>query len=227
MRRITDSISCSELYQLLSKNLNIDSQQYTALVAQEVGKGSPFSVLVGIVLSQNTSDKNSIRALKALAEKTELSPEGVLKLELKEIEEAIKPSGLWKSKARTIVELAKLVVSKGGEEYLLKENSFVLREELLKVRGVGPKTVDVFLSFVRKAPVFAVDTHAMRITLRWGLVERRDYKEVSRSLLECFGAELSDEAHRLLIALGRTYCKARSPRCRECPVREHCPSSKA
>ncbi|MEM4681593.1 MAG: hypothetical protein QXM56_04465, partial [Acidilobaceae archaeon] len=152
---------------------------------------------------------------------------GSCSVELKEIEEAIKPSGLWKSKARTIVELAKLVVSKGGEEYLLKENSFVLREELLKVRGVGPKTVDVFLSFVRKAPVFAVDTHAMRIALRWGLVERRDYKEVSRSLLECFGAELSDEAHRLLIALGRTYCKARSPRCRECPVREHCPSSKA
>ncbi len=73
--------------------------------------------------------------------------------------------------------------------------------------------------------MFAVDTHAMRVALRWGLARRRDYMEVSRALLEYFGAERAEEAHRLLIALGRRVCKARSPRCWECPLASYCPSS--
>ncbi|MEM1873189.1 MAG: endonuclease III [Acidilobaceae archaeon] len=226
-RRITDSISCSEVYEVLSKSLEVNPEDYTVLVALAVGGGSPFSVLVGAVLSQNTSDKNSIRALKSLAERVGLSPEKILEAGLSEVEEAIKTAGLWKSKARAIVELARLVLSRGGEEYLLREDPLVLREELLRVRGVGPKTVDVFLSVARRAPVFPVDTHAARVALRWGLASSRRYSEVSRALLECFGAERSEEAHRLVIALGRAYCRARRPRCKECPLRAHCPSSEA
>jgi endonuclease-3 len=72
--------------------------------------------------------------------------------------------------------------------------------------------------------VFAVDTHAMRIAKRWGLVgEKAGYDEVSKALLEFFGPEKAEEAHRLIIALGRRYCTARNPRCSECPLRDICP----
>lgn len=225
--RITDRVSCGEIYEILSRSLKVDPGEYVALVAREVGEGRAFPVLAGIVLSQNTSDKNSIRALKRLAERVGLSVESILSARLEDVEEAIRPSGLWKPKARAIVELARLVAEHGGEEYLVREDPMVLREELLKVRGVGPKTVDVFLSLVRRAPVFAVDTHAMRVALRWRLVEKKSYREASRALLECFGAERSDEAHRLIIALGRSYCRAKSPRCGDCPLKSYCPSSEA
>ncbi|MEM4971993.1 MAG: hypothetical protein QXE01_12160, partial [Sulfolobales archaeon] len=79
-------------------------------------------------------------------------------------------------------------------------------------------------SVVRGAPYFAVDTHAMRIAIRWGLVSRRSYEEASKALLEFFGGERAEEAHRLLIALGRRYCRSRNPLCGECPINIYCPS---
>jgi len=146
----------------------------------------------------------------------------VLGIPEEELVELIRPAGLPRQKARAIRELAKRLLEEGGERILVEKPWRELRSWLLRVPGVGPKTADVFLSFYRGAPVFAVDTHALRIAKRWGLVgEKAGYDEASRALLEYLGP--SDEAHRLLIALGRRYCTARSPRCGECPLRDLCP----
>lgn len=221
---IADRISGEEVFRILSQNLSIDRSEYVALVAEDLREGL-FSVLVGIVLSQNTNDKNSIKALINLRNKIGLSIDKILGASIKDIGEAIRVAGLWRQKAETIKRLAEEINRLGGEEYLVREDPFVLREKLLEIKGVGEKTVDVFLSLVRKAPVFAVDTHAMRIAIRWGLAKKRNYREVSQALLRYFGAERAEEAHRLLIALGRRYCKASNPRCAECPLRSYCPSS--
>ncbi|MFZ8793743.1 MAG: endonuclease III domain-containing protein, partial [Acidilobaceae archaeon] len=178
-----------------------------------------------VILSQNTSDRNSIKAFLTLRERVGVRLEDILGASVDDIASSIRVAGLWRQKAETIKRVAEHVARLGGEDFLLREDPFRVREELLKVKGVGFKTVDVFLSVVRRAPVFAVDTHAMRVALRWGLARRRDYMEVSRALLDYFGAERAEEAHRLLIALGRRVCKARSPRCWECPLASYCPSS--
>jgi endonuclease-3 len=221
---IADVISGGEVFRILSEAFRVDVGEYVVLVARSLGEGA-FPVLVSVILSQNTSDRNSIKAFLTLRERVGVRLEDILGASVEDIANAIRVAGLWRQKAETIKRVAEHVARLGGEDFLLREDPFRVREELLKVKGVGFKTVDVFLSVVRRAPVFAVDTHAMRIALRWGLARRRDYMEVSRALLDYFGAERAEEAHRLLIALGRRVCKARSPRCWECPLASYCPSS--
>ena len=227
MGSIAERASGDVVFERLREALRVDWREYVALVAERVDS-RPFAVLAAIVLSQNTNDKNSIRAYERLRAMVGVAPQDVLNADLSLLEEAIRPAGLSRQKARTLKELARKVVEWGGEGYLLREDPRVLRERLLSVPGVGPKTADVFLSLVRRAPgVFAVDTHAARIARRWGLVGgRAGYEEISRALLEFFGEGRSEEAHRLLIALGRTYCRAKNPLCSECPVRDLCPSAR-
>lgn len=224
MGSIADRLSGDEVFEVLSSTLKPSEDEYVVLVASNLREGA-FPVLVATVLSQNTNDRNSIRALLKLREAVGVRLEDILRADVERIAEAIREAGLWRQKAETIKRLAEHVARLGGEDFLLKEDPWRIRGELLKVKGVGPKTVDVFLSVVRRAPVFAVDTHAMRIAIRWGLARRRSYEEVSRALLNYFGAWRSEEAHRLLIAFGRRICKARNPRCSECPLAEYCPSS--
>lgn len=224
MRSIAERAPGSEVLERLRRALNVDWRRYTALVAERSGEGA-FPVLVGVILSQNTNDRNSIKAFMNLKERVGVKLSDILEASVNDIAEAIKPAGLWKQKAETIKAAAEAINALGGEKFLLEEDPKRLRETLLSVRGVGAKTVDVFLSVVRKAPFFAVDTHAMRIALRWGLSDKRSYDRVSRVLLEYFGPGNAEEAHRLIISLGRTYCTARSPRCPECPLTDICPSS--
>ena len=224
MAGIADVISGGEVFRVLSEAFRVDVGEYVVLVAHSLGEGA-FPVLVSVILSQNTNDRNSIKAFLTLRERVGVRLEDILRASVDDIAPSIRVAGLWRQKAETIKRVAEHVARLGGENFLLREDPFRVREELLKVKGVGFKTVDVLLSVVRRAPVFAVDTHAMRVALRWGLARRRDYMEVSRALLEYFGAERAEEAHRLLIALGRRVCKARSPRCWECPLASYCPSS--
>ena len=221
---IADVISGGEVFRILSEAFKPDVSEYVVLVANSLGEGA-FPVLVSIILSQNTNDRNSIRAFLRLRERVGVRLDDILGAPVEEIAFSIREAGLWRQKAETIKRVAEVVAGLGGEDFLLREDPFRVREELLKVKGVGFKTVDVFLSVVRRAPVFAVDTHAMRVALRWGLARRGVYEEVSRALLEYFGVERAEEAHRLLIALGRRVCKARRPRCWECPLAAYCPSS--
>lgn len=222
---IAETASGSEVFERLRRSLKVDWRDYVALVAFEHdGKEHPFAVLAGIILSQNTNDKNSIRAYMQLRERIGVAPEDILSASEDELVEAIRPAGLARQKARALREAARRILEAGGEKILLEMPWRELREFLLSIPGVGKKTADVFLQLVRKAPVFAVDTHAARIARRWGLVgDKAGYDETSRALLEFFGPERSEDAHRLLIALGRTYCKARNPRCAECPLRDICP----
>ncbi len=206
----------------LRRSLRPDWREYVVLVAERLD-GNPFAVLAAIILSQNTSDVNAIRAYERLRGRLgRVTPEAVLSIPEEELVELIRPAGLPRQKARALRALAERLLRGGGERLLLEKPWQELRRWLLETPGVGPKTADVFLSFYRGAPVFAVDTHALRIAKRWGLVgEKAGYEEASRALLDYLGP--SDEAHRLLIALGRRWCTARRPRCGECPLRDICP----
>jgi endonuclease-3 len=213
------------VFRILSESLEVDRSQYVVLVAEDMDGGKhPFAILAGIILSQNTNDRNSIRAYMELRRRIGVTPEAILSASEEEIAEAIRVAGLARQKARTLREAARRILEAGGEHVLLESDWRELRSFLLSIPGVGKKTADVFLALVRRAPVFAVDTHAARIAKRWGLVEQdAGYDEISKALLEFFKPYRSEEAHRLLIALGRTYCKARNPKCGECPLASYCP----
>lgn len=219
-------MSGQEVFEKLKSTLNYDWRDYVVLIALNEDK-KPFAVLAAIILSQNTSDKNSIKAYRSLRNRIGVDPQSIKRASLEEIEEAIRPAGLARQKAATLKRAALKVIELGGEKALNKMDPEVLKREMLQVKGVGPKTVDVFLAAYRGVGVFAVDTHARRIAVRWGLARpNASYDEVSKALLEFFSLNRAEEAHRLLIALGRLYCKARNPRCSECPLKDVCPYPK-
>ncbi|MGC9072406.1 MAG: endonuclease III domain-containing protein [Acidilobus sp.] len=220
---MTGSISADgvTVFEILRKAVEIRPSEFAALHALRDG---PYGVLVAIILSQNSNDKNTIAAYEDLRRATGLRPERVLALGDK-LRYVIRKAGMTRQKSSAIRALSELVIRR-GEEFLKEVPPNEVKSALLGIRGIGPKTVDVFLSLYRRAPVFAVDTHARRIAVRWGLVKKgTSYEEVSRALLYFFGPDRADEAHRLVIAFGRTYCKARNPRCRECPLKDLCPSA--
>ncbi|MEB3773487.1 MAG: endonuclease III [Desulfurococcales archaeon] len=223
MDSIADRADGSTVLDRLRRSLKPSVEEYASLLPLVSGDGA-FAVLVAIILSQNTNDKNAIRAYNNLKATVGVDPEKLLDAGVDAVSRAIRAAGLYRQKARAIIEAARVVVGMGGDDFLLKAPANRVREALMSVRGVGEKTVDVFLSVVRGVEVFAVDTHARRIAVRWGLAgPRSGYREISEAYRRFFNGRNLGEAHRLIIALGRRYCTSRRPRCSICPVRDLCP----
>jgi endonuclease-3 len=187
----------------------------------------PFETMVTTVLSQNTADKNTARAFEALSKRFEITPDALAKAELGDIEDAIKVSGLYKSKAKTIRQAAITVLEKyhGTLKPILSLPLEEARKTLIQFPGVGPKTADVVLLFSVSQPTIPVDTHVNRVAKRLEFAPAKgDYEAVRKSLQALYKPRQYLTVHLLLIAHGRRYCKARKPLCNECPVNTYCPS---
>jgi len=191
-------------------------------------KGIPlFEFIVAVVLSQNTSDKNAWRAYSSLKSKLEeITPEKVLAMKLEELAEIIRPAGMHYVRARKLLELAKIFserdVEKLVEETMRSNGIEEARRILLELPGVGFKTADVVLLMYFNQPVFPVDTHITRITLRLGFTRRRDYEEIRSFWMHSTSPGKYLELHLLLIEHGREICKARKPLCSECVLADIC-----
>ncbi|MCE4614329.1 MAG: endonuclease III [Desulfurococcales archaeon] len=214
-----------KVIELLGKSgLEIREDEFVSLVSKKLN-GNPFALLVAVILSQNTTDKAAIYAYTRLHKllRGNITPKRVIELGPELIELPIRPAGLSSQKSKWIVEVAKCIQELGGEKILVELPPEELRRILKKMPGIGKKTLDVFLSQMRREKVFAVDTHAKRISQRWCLTKSNNYKKISRALTEFFEGEDLVRAHKLVIALGRKWCTARNPKCKECPLREICP----
>ncbi len=221
-----DRWRAKKIIEVLEREFNIDPNEFIALKAREEGTGI-FEALVATIISQNTSEKNSFNAWRRLKSKLKIDPYTLSKADPKTIAELIRPAGLQEQKAKAIVSAAKFIVEKlGGRlekvlELPVEEARKILVEN---IPGVGWKTVDVVLSMYGK-PTIAVDTHISRVSVRLGFTKTRKYEEVRRKLMELFDPKDYYKVHLLLILLGRRYCKARKPLCKQCPVRSLCPSA--
>ncbi len=182
-----------------------------------------FKTLVATIITQNTSERNSFRAWNNLAGRVSVDPETIASLDLDELAELIRPAGLQYQKARAIKKLAELVLREyGGDASRILELPLEeARRKLTSIPGIGWKTVDVVLSMYGK-PTIGVDTHISRVAMRLGFTDTRNYEKVRRKLMELYEPEQYHRVHLLYILLGRRYCKARNPRCNECPVRKYC-----
>jgi len=182
-------------------------------------------MLVSTVLSQNTSDRNTARAVSRLRETIGITPEGISKAGLRELKAAIRSSGLYNVKARVLKRLARIIVKKygGRVEKVLEKPLDEARGELMSLPGVGPKTADVILLFAGSRQTFPIDTHIFRVSRRLGLIGLRDsYEEARRRLMKTFPPDSYLKAHLLLIEHGRRICKARKPLCGDCVLLKHC-----
>jgi len=186
-----------------------------------------FETLIVTVISQNTNDRNTAKAFENLSKQFKITPEALANAETCQIEECLKVAGLYRNKAKTIKQLSKIILEKfnGNLNTILSLPLSKAREELLKLPGVGPKTADVLLLFCSEKSTIPVDTHVNRVAKRLGLAPPDGGYELVRDSLESLYKPKDYLAvHILLILLGRRYCKARNPFCKECPVNTLCPS---
>ncbi len=190
----------------------------------------PFRTLVTAIISQNTTEKNTARALENLSKRFELIPEVLAKAELPQLEQCIKVAGLYRHKAIAIKQAAKKV----EEEYhgkllpILSLSLVEARQALLRFPGVGPKTADIVLSFSAGQPTIPIDTHVNRVAKRLGLVPAKgSYESVRENLQSLFNPGDYLTVHLSLIEHGRQFCKARRPLCDGCRISIYCPSKES
>lgn len=213
-----------EILRLLRDRFQIDENEFAALKARR--RGDPFRVLVATIISQNTNERNTLLALEKLEREVGVEPSAIVSAGVKKVEEAIRAAGLQRQKAEAIVAAAELTMREygGSLEKLLERGEEAVRASFGNVRGIGEKTIDVLLAF-SGFPVVPVDTHVRRVTRRLGIATGPSYKAIREALHRVFREEHRLEAHLLLIKLGREVCKARNPRCLECPLSKLCPSA--
>lgn len=191
--------------------------------------GDAFHLLVATILSQNTNWRNVERALNNLEAHASVTPEALLELGPKVLEQLIRPAGLHRVKAVKLVEASKFIKERlqGGLDDALKLPLGDARRTLMEIPGVGPKTADVLLAFAAGRGVLPVDTHIDRVSKRLGLVRKgAGYEEVKARLEALIPASERRWMHLALIEFGREVCRALRPRCRECPVNRLCPSKR-
>ena len=213
-----------EILERLLTKLELRREDFTVDEVRSRFK-DPFALLVATILSQNTNDKNSLRAFLSLASKVGVTPERLSSADVADIEDSIRVAGLYRSKARSIKTIARIVLEKfnGRLDEILAKPLEEARELLVSLPGVGLKTADILLLFYAGRPVFPVDTHVNRVSKRLGLVrENAGYEEVRKTLESLFDEEDYLVAHKTFIQHGRVYCRARNPRCPECPVEDLC-----
>ncbi len=175
----------------------------------------PFRVLISCLLSLRTKDETTgpaARRLFALAG----TPAKMLALSARRIETAIYPVGFYRIKARTILEICRVLIE--------RHNSKVPDEleELLALKGVGRKTAKLVLTQGFGKPGICVDTHVHRISNRWGYVRTKDPHATELALRRVLPRPYWIEYNDLLVAFGQTLCTPISPWCSRCPVREYC-----
>jgi endonuclease III len=179
----------------------------------ELKYGTPFELLVAVVLSAQATDKSVNLATDKLFPAT---PEKIVKLGVAGLEEYIKRIGLYRMKAKNVVALSKIILEKHCGA--VPQN----REALEELPGVGRKTANVVLNTAFGQLTVAVDTHILRVANRTGLAPGKDPREVEDRLVKFTAPEFLQNAHHWLILHGRYVCTARKPGCPECVIRDLC-----
>jgi len=181
----------------------------------ELEYGSPFQLLVAVVLSAQATDKSVNLATKALFT-TAPTPQAMAALGAEGIEPYVRTIGLYKTKAKNVAALAQLLVERHGGEVPHD------RDALVALPGVGRKTANVVLNVVWGEPTMPVDTHVFRVANRTGLAPGKNELAVEERLLEAVPPEFGAHAHHWLILHGRYVCKARVPECPRCVINDLC-----
>jgi len=144
---------------------------------------------------------------------------------VKEIEEVIKPAGLYRIRARRIKNIAEDLIEKynGNLNKILNLPYDEAKKKLTSIKGIGPKTADVFLMAVKGEQVLPVDVHIFRIMKRLGIASERDDYESLRAKLESeIPPKQRTKTHLILIEFGRRICRSRNPKCEECLIKRYC-----
>jgi len=186
----------------------------------ELDHTNVFELTIAVILSAQTTDPSVNRVTPALFERYP-DPQSMAQADISELESMIKSIGLYRSKAKHIKELSRMLI----EHYNGKiPNNF---DELQKLPGIGRKTANVIVAVGFHQPGLAVDTHVLRVSQRLGLVPQdADPNQTEMILKKALPKEQWGDAHHAILFFGRYHCLARTPKCEICPLKDDCPYHK-
>ncbi|MEX8517136.1 MAG: endonuclease III [Leptothrix sp. (in: b-proteobacteria)] len=183
--------------------------------ASELEYSSVFELLAAVLLSAQATDVSVNKATRRLFPVAN-TPQKILALDVEGVTDYIKTIGLYRNKAKNLVETSRILLAQHGGQVPHS------REALEALPGVGRKTANVVLNVAWGEPTCAVDTHLFRLGNRTGLAPGKTPYEVELKLLQRIPKEFAVDAHHWLILHGRYICQARKPRCWECAVADCC-----
>jgi endonuclease-3 related protein len=185
---------------------------------------TPFEVMVGAVLTQNTAWSNVERALAQLMRRIPLTAEAILALDHEGLAEAIRPAGYFNVKARRLRAFCAAYAEHGELAALSRLDTATLRQRLLAIKGVGPETADDMLLYAFERPVFVVDAYTRRLFVRLGLLRGAEgYETIRHGVEQAVGPDTAvlNEYHALIVRHAKDVCRTR-PRCAGCCLRQAC-----
>jgi endonuclease-3 related protein len=197
---------------------------FTALGPQHWWPGrSPFEIIVGALLVQNTSWKNVEIAISNLRDARLLSPAAIRRVNLRRLQRLIRSSGYFRQKARKLKSFCAFLQAKygGSLKRMFATPTIALREKLLGIWGIGPETADSILLYAGGHEVFVVDAYTKRVLQRHGWIDDKAKYDDMRWIFERRfpgNVELFNEFHALIVHVGKTWCRPQQPKCGECPL---------
>ena len=210
MKESTKLLSRKDIIEIFTRFQKMNPEPKSELVAP-----NPFCLLVSVALSAQTTDKAVNKATADLYRIAD-TPQKMVELGEKNLIGFIKSIGLYRVKAKHVIEMSKMLCEKFGGKVP------GTREDLESLPGVGRKTANVILNVVFKKPTMPVDTHLLRICPKIGLACGTSPLEVEKSLVERIPEKFMQHAHHWLILHGRYVCTARNPKCDECVINDIC-----
>ena len=210
MKESTKLLSRKDIIEIFTRFQKMNPEPKSELVAPNA-----FCLLVSVALSAQTTDKAVNKATADLYRIAD-TPQKMVELGEKNLIDFIKSIGLYRVKAKHVIEMSKMLCEKFGGKVP------GTREDLESLPGVGRKTANVILNVVFKRPTMPVDTHLLRICPKIGLACGTTPLEVEKSLVERIPEKFMQHAHHWLILHGRYVCTARNPKCDECVINDIC-----
>jgi len=185
-----------------------------------------FKKLIITILSQNTSNTNTIRAYKGLAANFEVTPQVLASADINQLKEAIRSGGLYNVKAKRLKDVSKAVLEKfnGDVASVLALPKEEAKAKLMELSGIGDKTADVLLTSRHSyQEVLPIDTHFDRVAKRLGIARSNaNYDEVQKAYMTFLPKPYRERASGLLWLLAKNTCRAQKPRCLDCPLQKIC-----
>lgn len=184
---------------------------------------TPFEVIVGAILTQNTAWTNVERAIANLRGARLLTPRAILRAPQPKLARLIRSSGYFRQKAKKLKAFARFLRDDYGGSLarMFRRPTAELRKKLLAVHGIGPETADSILLYAGKRPVFVVDAYTRRMLQRHGLAAPGESYETLRKRFERSlpqQVSLYNEFHALIVRTGKEWCRPNAPRCEQCPL---------
>jgi len=184
---------------------------------------TPFEVIVGAILTQNTAWKNVEKAIHNLKKAKVLQPKKMHDLSERELAKLIRPAGYFNIKAKRLKHFLNYLFDRyGGRlDRMFRKRTDALRRELLSVNGIGPETADSILLYAGNHPVFVVDAYTKRIFSRHQIIkEDTDYHDIQKLFVDNLphDVKIFNEYHALIVSIGKDFCRNRKPLCSRCPL---------